>query len=86
MDLFLRMEEELIVVVVARDLSKTDHEENSVTSGDTAEKENEKEATSHQATKIEGSTESTSDSRITFLEKTIEKIQETQSDMQKKLE
>src|ERR1044072_6752778 len=85
-ELFLKMEEQLIQLVVARDHWRNLQEPISDTSEDEEEDVTPPEVLPPRTTKNESSPESASDSRITSLEKTVEKIQETQVHMQKKIE
>src|ERR1044072_8795519 len=85
-ELFLKMEEQLIQLVVARDHWRNLQEPISDTSEDEEEDVTPPEVFPPKTAKNESSSESASDSRITSLEKTVEKIQETQVDMQKKIE
>src|ERR1044072_7232268 len=85
-ELFLKMEEQLIQLVVARDHWRNLQEPISDTSEDEEEDVTPPEVFPPKTAKNESASESASDSRITSLEKTVEKIQETQVDMQKKIE
>src|ERR1044072_4175500 len=85
-ELFLKMEEQLIQLVVARDHWRNLQEPISDTSEDEEEDVTPPEVFPPKTAKNESSPESASDSRITSFEKTVEKIQETQVDMQKKIE
>ena len=85
-ELFLKMEEQLIQLVVARDHWRNLQEPISDTSEDEEEDVTPPEVIPLKTAKNESASESASDSRITSLEKTVEKIQETQVDMQKKIE
>src|ERR1044072_482927 len=80
------MEEQLLDLLAARDLSKNVNMEDSATEEDSDSEENQKSSPQEDAPQASSKLNGSSDSRITSLENAVEKIQETQSEMPKKME